>query len=276
MIKICYAPGCYGNYLGQCLYFFTNLATDDAKNFTVDSQGSSHGFFTNTKAHQHIQIGHFINNKNNSWPNITVSNNDVLVYIEPSRDHLLDYYNNMFLKVHHRNLSKLISESFIAEEINFKLQTNWGYASFDEKTPRWILREFLSLCIGDILQDMYKLQDINDAITWSTQSFFINFIENFKNLCEKLDLTIVVNDSVILENNQIFKSAQCYHSSQLACEQWIQCTIDNTPSVINLMTILSEAYIQYRFRELGYHIQCDGLDVFPIDSQTMTKLIYKI
>jgi hypothetical protein len=277
MIKICYPPGCYGNYLGQCLYFFTNLRTNDSENFSVDSRGSSHAFVNNTKAHQYIQLGHFISDTNNSFPNISISSEDVVIYITPSSNHQLDYYNNIFFKQYHKNLLNFISESFIAEEINSKLYKNWGYAGqIDDKVPRWILREFFSFFIGDVLHNTYKLLDINNSITLSTQSFFENFLENFKNLCEKLHLTITVNDSVILENNQTFIKAQCYYKLQLLCEQWIQCVIDNTPSTIESMTIFSEAYIQHRLRELGYHIQCNGMNVFPLDSQTMTKLIYKI
>lgn len=277
MIKVHYPQGCYGNYLGQCLYYFTNLNTDYCKNFNIDSRGSSHAFFNNTKAHQHIQLGHFITDTDNLWPNITITAEDTLISILPLADHRLDYYNNHFSKHYQGDLIKAISEAFTADEIKHKLSAQWRYVGdFGPQVPPWILREFFSLCIGDVLHNMYNHSNINNFIAVSTQVFFENFLPVFKSLCNRLELSIEVSDSDIVENNKVFINSQQYHNSQFMCERWVCSVIDNVPTTLHQTTLFEGAYIQYRLRQLGYEVQCDGLDVFPINSQDMTKLIYKI
>ena len=277
MIKVCYPHGCYGNYLGQCLYYFTNLNIEHSKNFSIDSRGSSHAFFNNTKARQHIQLGHFITDTDNSWPNITVSSEDTLISIVPLADHRLDYYNNHFSKHYQSDLVKAISEAFTADEIKHKLSEHWGYTGdFGPQVPPWILREFFSFCIGDVLHNMYNQPNINNFITVSTQDFFENFSSVFKSLCNKLNLTVIVDDNVIVDNNELFIGAQQYHNSQLVCERWIRSVITHKQSTMQQPTLFESAYIQFRLRQLGYEIQCDGLDVFPVNSQDLANIIFKI
>jgi hypothetical protein len=277
MIKVCYPQGCYGNYLGQCLYYFTNLKTNDTENFGLDSRGSSHAFFNNTKARQHIRLGHFITDADNSWPNITVSSEDTLISIIPLADHQLDYYNNHFSKHYQGDLIKAISEAFTADEIKHKLSTQWGYTGdFGPQVPPWVLRELFSFCIGDILHNMYDQPTINNFIAVSTQDFFENFSSVFKSLCNKLNLTVTVDDNVIVDNNELFIGAQQYHNSQLVCERWIRSVITHKQSTMHQPTLFESAYIQFRLRQLGYEIQCDGLDVFPVNSQDLANIIFKI
>jgi len=277
MIKLYYPKGCYGNYLGQCLYHFTNLNNNGVNDFVLDSCGSSHSFFSNTDAHQHIQAGHYVSDTDNSWPNITIADNDVVVCVVALDTHWLDYHNNHFLKYFQSNVVETLTELFTVDVINHKLITQWDYhRGFDGAVPTWILREFFSFCIGDVLHDTYNQVSINNSITLTTQDFFQNFLDVFKNLCNRLQLTVVVDDSVILQNNNAFIATQSHHNAQLACEQWIKCVIDHTPSTLYQPTFFDQAYVQYRLRQYGYEIQCNGLDVFPTSSQDLFHLIYKI
>jgi hypothetical protein len=277
MIKLCYPKGCYGNYLGQCLYYFTNLRANNIEDFSLDIRGSSHAFFANSNAHQYIQAGHHITDTDNSWPNITVSSADVVVSIVPLIEHWLDYQNNHFLKHFQGDVIKNISVFFSIDEINHKLTTYWEYHNgFGSAVPTWILREFFSLCIGEVLHNTYNRPSINNSITVTTQDFFENFLDVFKNLCNRLQLTVSVDDDVILQNNIAFITAQRYHNSQIVCEQWIQCVVDNKLAILSQPTFFDEAYIQHRLRQFGYEIRCNGLDIFPYNSQDLFKLIYKI
>lgn len=277
MIKLCYPKGCYGNYLGQCLYYFTNLNNNNLEDFSVDRRGSSHAFFNNVKAHDHIQLGHSVSATDNSWPNITISDTDFVVQIVPLKEHWLDYYNNHFFKHYQGNVIETISELFTVDEINYKLKTQWDYHDgFGANVPVWILREFFSFCIGNVLHSTYTQTDINNSITLTTQDFFESFLDIFKNLCTRLGLTLTVNNNVLLQNNNSFIAAQYYHNSQSAVEQWIQCVIENKSALLSQLTFFNEAYVQHRMRQLGYEIQCNNLDVFPTHSQDLTKLIYKI
>lgn len=277
MIKLCYPKGCYGNYLGQCLYYFTNLNNNDLENFSLDSRGSSHAFFDNVKAHNYIQMGHRVSDTDNSWPNITISDTDVVVHVVPLKEHWLDYYNNHFFKHYQGNVIETISELFTVDEINYKLKTQWDYHDeFSAAVPAWILREFFSFCISDILHNTYTQTDISNSITLTTQDFFESFLDIFKNLCTQLGLTLTVDSNVLLQNNNSFIIAQCHHNSQSAVEQWIQCVIENKSAVLSQPTFFNEVYAQHLLRQLGHEIQCNNLNVFPVHSQALTKLIYKI
>ena len=274
MIKVCYPQGCYGHYLGQCLYYFTNLDFNKSGNFAIDHNGSSHAFRSNLTAKKYVQIGHPTDNLFKILPE------DDVIVIQPDPEHWLDYYNNYCTKEYQEKLIQaIIDGGFSIEEISHKLKSHWNYSGvLDDSLPNWILREFISFFIGDKLYHTYEKNQckIDNAIaTISTQVFFVDFLHHFKNLCKKLNLT-TVDDKIITLHNQAFVSAQRYHGSQLACNQWVHSIINNTIALSPAQTIIDEAYIQYYLRQQGYEIFCNGLEIFPKHSQEMAKLIYKI
>jgi hypothetical protein len=279
MIKICFPHGCYGNYLAQCLYHFTELNISGNDNFTFDSRGSSHAYIDNVKANEYIlagHLGHFVDVQKKLEPFVPITAEDVVVSIVPAGMHFLDYHNNHFVKYLQSNTMLAMLDIYSDSEINHKLTTQWNYHNgFSETVPIWILREMVSFAINDVLNVAYNQPIINNSIVVNAQDFFENFLDVFKNLCKQLQLTITVNDKTILQNNKSFIAAQRCHNSQLMCEQWTHCVIDNKSASLNQATFFDEAYVQYCLRQLGYEIQCNGLDVFPVDSRDMTKLIYK-
>ena len=280
MIKICFPSGCYGNYLAQCLYHFTELNVGGSADFTIDSRGSSHAYIDNVKANEYIlagHLGHFVDVQKKLEPFVPITDEDVVVSIVPVDMHFLDYYNNHFVKYLQSDIMLAMLDIYPSSEIDHKLTTQWNYYDgFNETVPVWILREMVSFAINDVLNVSYNQPIINNSIIVTAQDFFENFLDVFKNLCKQLKLTITVNDITILQNNKSFIAAQRCHNSQLMCEHWIQCVIDNKSALLNQTTFFDEAYVQHRLRQLGYEIQCNGLDVFPVNSQDITKLIYKI
>ena len=272
MIKIYFAPGCYGNYLGQCLYYFTNLSDQKIGNFEIDQTGSSHSFRYNSHAKKYLQVGH-------PAADTTASSQDILIAIINDSQHWLDYYNNHFIKQQQSQITKNISENFSLQEVENKLKNQWNYSGSLDHAPKWILREFLSLCIRDVLHNGYGTYnfDINTATaTISTQDFFIDFLNQFKKLCSQLSLQINVNDDTIIANNKLFIDAQQYHGSQLACEHWAQSIINKIKAPSPIQTVIDEAYVQHCLRQLGYEIQCNDLDQFADSADKMADLIYKI
>jgi hypothetical protein len=50
-------------------------------------------------------------------------------------------------------------------------------------------------------------------------------------------------------------------------------TINNIAFSWNPINIIAESIVQQRLRALGFEIQCDGLNNFPVDSKTLYNLL---
>jgi len=272
MIKIYFAPGCYGNYLAQCLYYFTNLSDCKIGNFEIDQTGSSHTFRHNLHAKKYLQVGH-------PAADVIVLPEDIVVAIVNDPRHHLDYYNNHFTKQQDSKITNIITDSFSIQEVENKLKNQWNFAGPLDCVPKWILREFISLCIGKVLHNGYGTYNVdinNVTATISTQDFFVDFLNHFKQLCSQLALQTNVNDDTIITSNKLFVNTQLHHGSQLACEHWTHAIINTIETPSPVQTTIDEAYVQHCLRQLGYEIQCDGLDEFPDNACKMNNLIYKI
>jgi hypothetical protein len=200
MIKICFPPGCYGHYLAQCIYYFTDIANSQVTDFVLNADGSSHTFRQNHLARNFIQIGHFSYETSEHFhpQTLTIEPNDKFVTILPVEQHWLDYYNNQFVKQSKNNLISYIAGQVSLREIETKLQNHWGYGGgIDSDIPRWIMRELLSYYIHDMLSSGYA-QDrcaLKDSVKVTTKMFFKDFVKEFKNLCANLDVKIIANNS---------------------------------------------------------------------------------
>ena len=282
MIKICFPPGCYGHYIGRCIYYFTNLRSGEFNDFEFELTGASHSIRTDNTLRQHVRIGHFayITDGKCHDATIQVLPDEQAVVVLPTDGHWLDYYNNQFIKQTKNNLVWAVSEQLSIEELRHKLNTQWQYSGeFDTTVPIWILRELFSFLIWDILVAGYSTDrcNIDRASIINAQDLFDDYSTVFKTLCNQLGLEITVPDNRILQNHQQFIQAQLYHDSQWRCQQWVQAVIDSIELIpCPARTLFDEAYIQHCFRTAGYEIQCDGLNKFPAYSHDMTALIFKI
>jgi hypothetical protein len=272
MIKICFPPGCYGNYISRSLYYYTNLRLGEYSDFTFDEFGSSHVHRYNAEAKKQVKVGHI--------DTLDITSGDQVIAILPCIDHTLDYYNNQFNKHSHGQIKHFIEEQLPSHEIIQKLKINWGLESgLIEDAPSWILREFFSMWITDCFANGYNtnIYSALTDITITTQDIFTNFLPTIHRLCNKLNLQLVVDDSEILKNHTSFLEVQSYHNSQINCNAWVNSVIITDDDISSpCQTLFDEAYTQHLFRERGYEIQCDGLNIFPTTSAIMKKLIYKI
>jgi hypothetical protein len=282
MIKICFPPGCYGHYIGTCIYNFTNLRSEPFQDFEFDQAGSSHALRTNSELKQHVRVGHFAYATAGTQHDATIQilPTGLAVTVLPTAGHWLDYYNNQFVKQSKNNLVQAISEQLSLDELQHKLATQWQYpGNFDTTVPVWILRELFSFLIWDMLHDGYAKdwRCIKPSVCLAAQDLFEDYATVFKTLCSQLRLQITVTDECMQKNHQRFVQAQSYHNSQQRCEQWVQDVIASVDSkVCPAQTLFDEAYIQHYLRISGYEIQCDGLNQLPVLSQHMTTLIFKI
>lgn len=280
MIKICFPAGCYGHYLAQCLWYFTDISDSNVEDFVFDADGGSHTFRQNFQARNHIQIGHFSykTSGQNHLATLNVAPGDQLVTIMPVETHWLDYFNNQFEKQAKKHFVSYLDGMISLHEIETKLRDHWQYQhGINSNIPQWIKRELVSFYIQDMLDHGYARDHCNlpGSIKVPTTMFFTDFAERFKSLCQDLGLRITTSDVEITTHNSKFQTLQRHHDSQNRCMRWVDDVLQDRASTYQALTLFDEAYMQSALRLRNFEIRCDGLDQFPECSTTMQTLIWQ-
>ena len=101
MIKVYFPPGCYGTYLSQCVYSYTNLRVEQFEDFAFSETGNSHQHRYNNHTKSVINCGHI--------ETLEFDKTVDTVVVLPHNDHMLDYFNNQFVKRNVFIVSRYIS-----------------------------------------------------------------------------------------------------------------------------------------------------------------------
>lgn len=242
MIYVTWPPGCYGHYVMQSIYAYSNLSMDST--IKLELTGSSHGF----KARTHFIFDHELSEQAD-------------VIISPNKNNQLDYMNNQLMKAENGNIVQSVAKSF--PNWRESLYTNWNNDS------TWSLREWISFWLVDNMKQAYKT--INGTL--STLDLFNKNV--FPEIINRLGLTVTVDDATMKVNQQQWIAQQRYHNSQHRCNAWVEDILNDRNTSTPCQTILDEAYVQHCLREQGYEIRCDGLDIFPTNSNDLRELIYE-
>jgi hypothetical protein len=274
MIKIIFAPGCYGTFLTKCLYYFSNLNDNfDKVDFLFDANGSSHDFRSNKHKTSVIDCGHI------ETLDIDYSVDQVITLLPDSRNYL-DYFDNQYIKQEIGHIIGFINSCFSAEETNKKIQTGWGQIeNFNSNTPRWIIREWTSFWIDSCLTAAYnsdKYYKVPSLGYYHVSEIFDDLYLLIEKIVAMLGLTLTTPRHEIERIHHKFVQQQKMHNIQLRCQSWVNNIIqgnENTNSPC--ITIFDEAYVQMLLRKNGYEIQCNELDKFPTNSKGMIQIIYK-
>lgn len=271
MIKVCFPQGCYGTYLTRCLYNYTNLRKGSFARFNFDDSGSSHQHRNDSYARTVIQACHL--------EHLSIKDNDCIVAVLPCANHALDYYNNQFFKQSQGQLIKYILTHLTQEEADQKLSTQWGYTgNFNNTVPRWIMREWCSFWIANVLNISYNTTEyskIKSVAQLTTQDIVENFAETLSNLTTTLGLEIIVSADIIYNQHLEFLSVQRFHNSQSRCHQYLQDLHNGIDTAMTLNSIFDEAYIQHLLRQHNLEIQCNGLNEFPSTTKQLKLLTYE-
>jgi len=244
MIHVTWPPGCYGNYVIQSIWAYSNLGNN--ADIKIEPTGSSHGF-----EHWH---------KGFSMDHLCESTADII--ISPLTGHWLDYVNNQLVKANGGNIRKHIETCFV----NHKqaLEGHWK-----DTDSIWTLREWISFWLYDTMKASYS--DIKGHIC--TNDLYTKNV--FPKLINLLGLTVMADDATMKHNQSNWIAQQRYHNSQHRCDAWVQDVLTNNNTASPCQTMLDEAYVQHCLREQGYEIRCDGLDTFPTNSSDLRELIYE-
>lgn len=262
MINVVYPPGCYGHFLSTCLYMFTDLSDGDVVEFDFSKSGNSHSISKNKNFRNKINLIHF-NNLKFVDPKTTV-------LITACENHSLDYLNNQLYKFNNNQIIDFILNTFSGEKSMESKLTNFN------NHGNWSLREFISFFLMDLMHESYnnKSHSIDNCFELSTNDIFSDEFINtiFPNLAKSLNLKIKNIDSLVLFHNQ-FKELQQFHQIQIKLDEWIDGIFDNLDLLFVGISILDEAYVQAKLRQMGYGIRCFELNDFPKTTKELFKLI---
>jgi hypothetical protein len=267
-------PGCYGTYIAQCIYNYTNLRIRPFEDFKFDEYGSSHHFWDTDDEYSPttIRFGHI------DTDYLQVETDQVLVIL-PCKDHKLDYYNNIFFKNFKGQVIKYILESVPKKDIVHALESQWGYTGkLDDSVPRWILREWCSFWINDLLENSIvdtEYKKVKALVQITTQHVFENWLETLTQIASLLNLTFTVDETTIKKQHENFLKLQKFHNSQLRCHQYVNDLLVGNDNKMILHSIFDEAYMQHLLRKNNLEIYCNNLNVFPSTVQQLKNLTYE-
>lgn len=249
MIHVTWPPGCYGTYVMQSIYAYSNLGNG---NIVIDPTGSSHSFRERSDTRQFFDHSHI-------W------SEDTDVHINPVPGHELDYLNNQLVKQEDNDIVRSFKISF-PTEFDIKIGDNWT-----SNSP-WTLREWCSFWIEDFIQASYQVQP---TVTLTANDLFDVDNNVFSEIINRLGLTVTTDTAIMKLNQARWIEQQRFHNSQQRCNLWVQDVLTDNNTASPCQTLLDEAYVQHCLREQGYEIQCDGLDTFPIHSRDLREIIYE-
>jgi len=253
-IHVTWPPGCYGSYVMQSVYAYSNLGA--TSKIVIDPTGSSHSFRGSDEQNKYFTHDHSLSI-------------DSEIIIGPVQGQELDYIVNQFVKQTENNVPEYLTELF--PDFKFQINEQWN------DTQDWAIREWISFWILDVFAAAYTNNTNADLTT--DQLFDTNkdtFPELLIRLIKKLGLSVNADIDIIKTNHANWQKQQQYHNLQKRCDKWISEIIntkENTPSPC--ITILGEAYVQNRLRSYGYEIRCFELNVFPKTSNELRSLLYK-
>jgi hypothetical protein len=201
------------------------------------------------------------------------------VVILPCQDHKLDYYNNIFVKNSNSQTIKFILESFPEKDAMHALKSQWGYTgNLDENIPRWIIREWCSFWIDDVLDksiDATEYKKLTATIQITTQDLFENWLESLTQIASSLNLTFTVDESIMKKQHETFVKLQKFHNSQLRCQNYVSDLLAGNDNEMILHSVFDEAYIQHLLRKHNIEIHCYNLNEFPNTVQKLKNITYE-
>lgn len=294
-IPIAYSPGTYGTYLQWCLTSLMN--TDDLISPFTDT-GSSHNLHIHNIGHwlEVDRFDEFVNAAPTAQfarfhPKIKKYESGSerlskvceivshMIYIYPEHDSVLLTINNCFTKIWHNQWDSFQISSIAKDTI----YPNWPVDPDTElqDIPRWILREFLSL---------YLMPAWFDQVEWyhpehwqhpkccviGVRELLDNFEKTLEKISEFCHLTYKRPIQHLLPFHEQNIQKQQYLKHDAECHDVIKAVTHNKDLCWQPLSLPSEAWIQWKLKQLGYDIRCHGLDTFPTNSIQLKQLLYKI
>jgi len=289
-VPILFNGGAYGTYLEWCL---TSLSTSDELSSPFRANGNSHNFqgthLDNMQGWRQYQSGpdqskfvrfHPKNEQNHSLQDHLeeiLQSVDQVIFLYPDTDSVLLNMNNWFDKIWDDWWTH-----FIGGEIDsVKLYQNWPIApgTAVQDMSIWIRREFLSIYLVPSWRAQVEWYFPDSWQSPKCQYVFVkDLLHDFENtivsLTNLLKLDVQRPIGTLLPYHEQNIKLQKHINQDKICSHIIDSILHDKPTAWNALPLVSEAWIQWKLRELGYEIRCHGLDTFPTTSVQLKELLY--
>lgn len=289
MIHVFFVPGMFGTTIEYVLRTFSQEY--DSIDGVILPDGSMHSYYKEMHIGQQDMLNDLKKIQHNSittpiYPFKTLHLPEILDYHDPylgenSRS-ILMYANDL----RSAELNILFQYYKIAEGLGWGLDifcnsnshniTQWNpkYTHWKQMQP-WQLREWFSLFYVEWIQEWIQSQNqvpedflkiINTDLLYDTESTLIKII-NHCGLTLGGDLSSFITK---------WQRAQQYIVDEFGLlDLIVDSTINQKDFCWRPTHMLAEAIVQQRLRTHRYEIRCDGLDIFPTDSETLYNLLEK-
>jgi hypothetical protein len=297
-IGIAYSAGTYGTYLEWCL---TALTSKDEIVAPFLPNGNSHKFEGNLRLysgyprlfdeayaveliknlnffrfHPKHDKHHLLSDNLTTMCNVTQS----LIYLYPDKSSVLLCINNAHSKISNEWWTAQFNHHYIDPT---EVYQNWPIDPNLEinQVPRWIKREFLSF---------YLMPSWFDQVEWYHPDIWQHekccvittneLLYNFEHTLEKIEkfckIKYVNPISDLIDHHKQNLQNQKHLNEDMLCKKIVESTVEGKNFSWSPRSLVSESWVQWQLRNLGWEIRCDGLDTFPTNSVHLKELLYSV
>jgi hypothetical protein len=291
-VAIVFNSGSYGTYLEWCL---ATLTSKDPIQSPFTTEGNSHCYrgvhlldingwknYVNKQVHHQFVRFHPKTKKSESLSdnlNYVCNTATSVVYLYPDLDSVLLCINNYITKMWADWWEKQFNRDI---DINCIYQ-NWPVApgSTADQIPKWVQREFLSFYLMPAWFDQIEWYHPN---SWSNpkaciirvKELLFDFENTIKNISQHCNIDLVRSVIDLLPYHQQNLDLQKHLTQDQLCKNIINQTLTGQDFHWGALPLGSEVWIQWQLRNLGFEIQCHGLDMFPTNSVHLKELLYSV
>jgi hypothetical protein len=296
-IPIIFNGGAYGTYLEYCLDTFTCQGSQTFQGLPFNTTtGNSHRYTGNhllgmdgwqnyittdavckfvrlhPKKYRHESV------KDNVLEILSVVDRAILLY--PTESTTILNLNNYYFKI----WRSWINHQFGNEIPIDILYHNWPISAGTpiDQIPPWIVREFLSLYL---VPAWYSQVDWNLLENFTNEKLLIITIpellfndinQTMIQICNFCNLDFTNNTEKLSSIHQTMLSCQTHLYKDELCRKIVKYVFESQNFHYGELTMVDEAWIQWQLRELGYELQCDGLNQFPSSTIELASKIYRV
>lgn len=288
-VAIAYNGGAYGTYLEWCL---DTLCSNENLISPFTSKGNSHGYLGNyyKNIKDYVRSDNLLFARFHPRTPSNMNSNELLEHAHKNFDYVIQIHcgpstvllnvNNFYFKI----WDDWWKERLKDKEFKKDLYQNWPIlpTASTSEIPTWIKREILSFNL---------MPSWIDSVSWCQLDTKINpnglvvtiddILYNIKNTLITIQkfcsLDYKRSTSDLDPYHQTMLSLQQYTNQDKLCNQIIESTLtEDYFEWDDKLPLPSQAWIQWKLRNHGFEIQCNGLDIFPTNSLQLRELLYPI
>lgn len=290
MISIFFVPGMFGSTVEYVLRAYSNELTSIEKR-TCCADGSMHNFSRQIHA---LSLSDIFKLSNQQQDNI-----EIITAVYPFRENRLTDILATYQQFSNQTTKNILiySPDLRSAELNMLFQyykvafgvkvkegldlycsgnqkniVNWNQSyTHWSQMQIWELREWLSLFYVDMVNQWIDSQYCVDDSFLKIQNIDLlnDPYQTIIKIAEFCNLTMAEDPGDFLNN---WKQHQQYIVDEFDC---LDAILDQSIDRWQPISILGEAIVQQRLRAKGFELQCQDLNIFPTDSDSLYKLLKK-